>query len=263
MTTQPTFLPLRCSPAAGVARVLLAATAALAVLVVPARAGAEPSAHAPVCDDQAIRDVFNIIRQACTTEGCDPTKLGVINNINKQAFLLALKKLPRDGGRVEYVFFPQGEERLDHALNFKTRIEDRLDGFKREVASNGGNTWVYVIGRASATGTEVFNQELSQARVNSVYESLLSKTKDGKPGLDCGFVQKGAFGKTVMQLDKTDANNLGLPHDEYNPGGRVENHHKADKDREDVLMLNQSVMVIAYPCRNEVQPPPKPATGRQ
>lgn len=180
-----------------------------------------------VCKNETLREVFQIIHGACNNENCDESKLDEINStIAKPKLLTAMRTLP-----TIHVFFPSGKATMKDALDLGTAKKDQL-AILQEIITNPEDTVVYVVGRGSAHGSARANWEIARKRTLAVYYYLLQELK-----LTCRYVQKVAFGKTVLQLTSSDAGFLGIAPNDF---------------RNDEKVLNQSVEIFVYPCRNRL-----------
>jgi hypothetical protein len=170
--------------------------------------------------------VFNIIHAACTEESCDPERLKEITtNIEHWKLLTAMRSL-----FTVHVFFPLGATDMQSALDLTSTKRDEMNLLKAQI-TKPEDTIVYVVGRGSAIGSDRKNWEISRKRTLAVYRYLLEDLK-----LNCQYIQKVALGKTIFQLSLKDANVLNIAEGDY---------------REDPLVLNQSVEIFVYPCRNQ------------
>lgn len=198
----------------------------LALVVAPAigRAdGLRPSKD--VCTDDDLMKTFEVIEGACDAEHCDESKLGEIDKkVDKPKLMAALRKLP-----VVHLFWRSGRFEISDVLNFEELKKDQLETLKM-LAKGSDDMAVYVLGRGSQSGTADQNKEISRRRTLSVYQYLAADSKGW-----CRHILKAAFGKTVLPLQPSDATLLDIPGADYEHSGAI---------------LNQSVEVIIFPCRN-------------
>jgi hypothetical protein len=180
------------------------------------------------CENGTLQEVFNIIHAACTEESCDPERLKEIStHIERWKLMTAMKTL-----FTVHVFFPIGKSDMQSALDLRTGKSDQLALLRSEIR-NPEDTIVYVVGRGSAEGSSRINWEISRKRTLAVYRYLEDNLK-----LNCRFIQKVALGKTILQLSLSDAKLLDIADGDY---------------RSDVNVLNQSVEIFVYPCRNRLR----------
>jgi hypothetical protein len=121
---------------------------------------------------------------------------------------------------------------MQSALDLSTTKEFQLEKLRSEI-KNPDDTVVYVVGRGSAQGSDRTNWEISRKRTLAVYRYLLEDLK-----LNCRYIQKVALGKNIFQLTAGDAKLLNIPEADY---------------RGDKSVLNQSVEIFVYPCRNRLR----------
>lgn len=202
-------------------------TLRLAVTLVLSLLGAPAWAEDNVCSNPTLQEVFRIVHAACDTENCDEAKLEEINvSIPKHKLMAAMRLM-----NPIHVFFPSGRSTMQDALDFATSKKDQI-AMLQEIITAPEETVVYVIGRGSRTGSQRKNFELARRRTLAVFMHLARDLK-----LKCRYVQKVAFGKTVLQLSRSDANLLNIAPNDY---------------RSDERILNQSVEIFVYPCRNRL-----------
>ena len=203
----------------------------LLVLCLMLGASSTTRAEDSVCKNPALYEVFAIIDRACNEETCDEGLLKEINtSIERGKLLAAMDQL-----KVYHIFFPVGKHEIADSLDFEVTKKDQLAALKYAI-TNPEDVAIYVLGRGSASkGSERLNWELSRKRTLSVYNYLIREL-----GLTCRYVQKVAFGKTVLHLSASDAGMLRIPTNDF---------------RNDVNVLNQSVEVFVYPCRNSLHKP--------
>ena len=215
-----------------VIRIVLA-TVVLACLGAPRSALADPS----VCQKPDMVEFINKIWNACNTPGqggCNEAELKQIETLSgtgldRATIMFALKTL-----RPIHVFFPMGKSDIGDALDWPTQRQDQFEVLKKTMeGENTDGSIVFVIGRASATGSAKLNFELSQKRTLSVYQYLRGSLK-----LNCTDIQKVWFGREVMQLKHGDARQIEIEKEEY---------------RDNELILNQSVEVFVWPCKNKIR----------
>ncbi len=180
------------------------------------------------CDNKTLEEVFNIIHAACTEERCDPTRLKEITkSIERWKVLTAMRTL-----FTVHMFFPKGKTDIESSLDLSTTTSDQQAMLQREI-TKPYETVVYVVGRGSSSGSDRTNWEISRERTLAVYNYLVNDLK-----LKCRFLQKVAFGKTILQLTVSDAKLLNIAEGDY---------------RSDENVLNQSVEIFVYPCRNRLR----------
>jgi hypothetical protein len=192
--------------------------------------GAATTSYAddPMCKNPALYEVFAIIDRACNEQTCDEGILKEINTAIERGKLLAAM----DQLKVYHIFFPVGKSDIHDALDFDITKKDQLASLKYSI-TNPEDVAIYVLGRGSASkGSERVNWELARKRTLAVYNYLTTDL-----ALTCRYVQKVAFGKTVLQLSASDAGMLRIPANDF---------------RNDTDVLNQSVEVFIYPCRNSL-----------
>lgn len=203
--------------------------ALLAVLALSTLLGAGRVSRADDrCDNSTLKEVFNIIHAACTEESCDPERLKEITTkIERWKLLTAMRTL-----HTVHIFFPLGKTDMRSALDMSTTKNEQLALLKNEI-KHPEDTIVYVVGRGSAVGSDRKNWEISRQRTLAVYRYLLDDLK-----LSCQYIQKVALGKSIFQLSAGDARLLNIADGDY---------------RQDENVLNQSVEIFVYPCRNHLR----------
>jgi outer membrane protein OmpA-like peptidoglycan-associated protein len=127
-----------------------------------------------------------------------------------------------------HLFFPTGKAELIECFDWETSKRSQLNTFR--FLNNAERSTVYLIGRASVTGSVELNRQLSAARMQSVYNYLRYDLK-----IPCPNFRGAWMGKEILQFTFSDAAYLKLPPQEF---------------RGDELVLNQAVHVFAVPCAN-------------
>jgi hypothetical protein len=180
-----------------------------------------------ICDNADLLQAVRVIDGACSAEFCDPKKLSEIENVNRGDLLRAL----RDPYLMPvHIFFPSGKTRLDDAFDWATIKQDQLRTISN--LNNPDETVIFIIGYASRTGGEGMNVNLSRDRMYSVYFYLKNVL-----GVKCKAIKGAWVGKTILQLQESDAPLLGLTARDY---------------RSDPLVLNQAVHVFIFPCASRM-----------
>jgi hypothetical protein len=222
-TASPLFLrvcPIRMIFAIPFSAMLLFCTGGVA-----GQQGAVSSNGRPrVCTNVELVKAIRIIDGACTDLSCDFTKLKELDaRVDKSTLLAAL----RDPFlQPVHIFFPRGKSDLDQAFDWRTKKEDQLKSIK--FINDPANSIVYVIGRASTTGSRDTNITLSRERMRVVMNYIKYTL-----GVKCHAFHGGWLGREILQLNESDARLLNLEPDDF---------------REDWLVLNQSVHVFVFPC---------------
>jgi outer membrane protein OmpA-like peptidoglycan-associated protein len=129
-----------------------------------------------------------------------------------------------------HIFFPSGKTRLTDAFDWTTTKEGQLRTISN--LNNPDETIIFIIGYASQTGDEGLNVRISRDRMYSVYFYLKNVL-----GVKCKSIKGAWVGKTILQLQESDASLLGLTQRDY---------------RGDPLVLNQAVHVFIYPCASHM-----------
>ena len=205
----------------------LATLSFLAITLFSPAPRAADTAPSGICDNTDLLQAVRIIDNACSKEFCDPKKLGEIENVNRGDLLRAL----RDPYLMPvHIFFPSGKTRLNEAFDWETTKEDQLRTISN--LNNPDETVIFIIGYASQTGNEGLNVGLSRDRMYAVYFYLKSVL-----GVKCKYIKGAWVGKTILQLQESDAALLGLNPRDY---------------RKDPLVLNQAVHVFIYPCASRM-----------
>ncbi len=186
-----------------------------------------------VCSNRELSAVFKIISRACTRHECDISKLGELDSDIERVQLLGTLRNP--DLRPIHLFFPSNEDSVDGIFDWNSQKKSQLDAIRFAVSSPE-ETVVFVLGKASRTGTISHNRELSRDRSRSVIRYI-------KSSLDLPFhhIHGAWVGREVLQFSDSDARTLNLEPQDY---------------RKDDLVLNQAVHVFLYPCA-------KPMAGEQ
>lgn len=125
-----------------------------------------------------------------------------------------------------HVFFPENKSELKDCFDWGTGKKSQLNTF--QYLNRVEQSTIYLIGRASRTGTMDHNRKLSAARMQSVYNYLRYDLK-----VPCPRFRGAWMGKEILQFGLGEASFLKLNSREF---------------RDDELVLNQAVHVFAVPC---------------
>lgn len=110
---------------------------------------------------------------------------------------------------------------------------NRLEAFYDQHLKDGGK--VFLVGRASNSGSDPYNRTLSGKRATSVYEFLI------KLGTKHNQMEYSFFGWNPPQLDQVIATKYGILKNEYSEVKTPFKDEYSEKRK-----LNQSVVVVAY-----------------
>ncbi len=204
-------------------RISLASFLFSIVLFAKTSHGVEPS----VCSNTALLTAIRIIDGACTDLYCDFSRLSELNSrVDKGALLKAF--LDRDIQSI-HLFFPSNQSSLASVFDWNTSKKDQLASLR--YMNDPEDSIIYVLGRASITGTYDQNVGLSRDRMKAIMDYLKGL------GLPCHRFRGAWFGKTIQQFTTSDAAFVRIPSVDY---------------RNDELILNQSVHVFVFPCKGKV-----------
>lgn len=179
-----------------------------------------------VCRNGELLRAIRTIEAACADLTCDFEKLKELNSAIDRGTLMAVLRNPYLFP--VHLFFPMGKTSTADILNWNTTKRDQLDSLK----SIDRDSVVYVIGRASKKGGSALNRILSRERVKSVLKYLKETLR-----VDCHEFHGAWFGDETLYLTQSDASMLNIPALDY---------------RNDVGILNQSVQIFVFPCRNQL-----------
>lgn len=182
------------------------------------------AAQPDVCSNQPLLEALRILHRACTPIDCNFTQLRVLDDPRYRDALLAAFA-NRDLNAV-HVFFPTALSEVQDCFDWQTSKRSQLNTFN--FLNNAERSTVYLIGRASVTGSIEFNRKLSAARMQSVHRYLRFDLK-----IPCPNFRGAWMGKEILQFTLSDASYLKLQPQEF---------------RNDELILNQAVHVFAVPC---------------
>jgi outer membrane protein OmpA-like peptidoglycan-associated protein len=196
-----------------------------AAVVLGTAAGKLLAATEPaVCSNQELLSALQVLHRACTPLRCNFTKLRELNDARYRDALLAAFA-NRDLNTV-HIFFPSDKSEISDCFDWASGKQSQLNTFK--YLNNASQSTVYLIGRASTTGSIDHNRLLSAARMQSVHDYLRYKLR-----IPCPNFRGAWMGKEILQFSLSDAHYLQLPAQEF---------------RSDPLVLNQAVHAFAIPC---------------
>jgi hypothetical protein len=179
-----------------------------------------------VCDNPKLMDALRILHRACSQlKGCDFSELRVLNDSRYRDVLLAA--LGTQALHPVHIFFPDNVTDIRRCYDWRSAKSSQLNAY--QYYGNLRNTTIFLIGRASHTGSELHNRALSSDRMESV-KTYLDSLK-----IPCRDVRGAWMGKEVLQFTPSDAVLLGIAPSDY---------------RKSPLVLNQAVHVFAVPCPN-------------
>lgn len=184
------------------------------------------AAQADVCSNQPLIDALRILHRACTPINCNFTTLRILDDLRYRDALLAAFA-NRDLNAV-HLFFPTNRSEVQDCFDWEVSKKSQLNTFR--YLNNAERSTVYLIGRASLTGSIDHNRRLSAARMQSVHHYLRFDLQ-----IPCPNFRGAWMGKEILQFTFSDASYLKLPPREF---------------RDDELVLNQAVHVFAIPCGN-------------
>lgn len=191
----------------------------------------EPEAGWPrICKQSELLKAIRIIDSACRDlKNCDHSKLKQLDHdVDKPTLLAALRNqylMPL------HFFFPKGKYQLDEMIEWGDRKAE-LDSLK--FLGDPDNSIVYIIGQASTlpprngADPHEYNFGLSQLRMQAVMDYLEKKLR-----VKCFAFRGGWLGDDIFQLNKVDANRMGIDPAEY---------------QNDPYTLNQAVHIFVFPC---------------
>jgi hypothetical protein len=185
-----------------------------------------PAQDEGVCDNPKLMDALRVLHRACSPlKGCDFSELRVLNDSRYRDVLLAA--LGTQALHPVHIFFPDNVTEIRRCYDWKSSKSSQLGAY--QYYSNLHNTTIYLIGRASRTGSDKHNRSLSSDRMESVKAYLDSLR------IPCREVRGAWMGREVLQFTMSDAVLLGIAPSDY---------------RKNPLVLNQAVHVFAVPCPN-------------
>ena len=177
-----------------------------------------------VCTNTELLKVLQILHRACTPIYCNFSQLRELNDARYRDALLASFS-NRDLNAV-HIFFPRNRSEITDCFDWASGKQSQLNTFK--YLNNASQATIYLIGRASVTGSVDYNRKLSAARMQSVHRYLKDDLR-----IPCPNFRGAYMGKEILQFTLSDASYLKLPPQEF---------------RDDTLVLNQAVHVFAIPC---------------
>lgn len=187
---------------------------------------ASASAQIPaVCSNDRLIRTLRVLHRACTPLGCDFHELRVLDDSRyRDAILAAL-------GNAElnpvHVFFPDNVSDVRRCFDWRRTKQSQLNTF--QYLNRLSDATIYLIGRASRTGSDRHNRSLSAERMASVKAYLETMN------IPCREFRGAWMGREILQFTESDAAYLRIPATDY---------------RENRLVLNQAVHVFAIPCVN-------------
>lgn len=188
-------------------------------------AGGRDEDRAPVCDNAALKEVFDLISTACRTGECDPKILAQLDSrVNRGQLLGILRNRELSG---VHLFFPSNRDEVTNIFDWTVSKSQQLESLRYAV-SRPEETVVYVVGKASTTGTFEHNRQLSRERARSVGAWIQSNIR-----LPFHHIHYAWTGEEYLQFNFSDARSLNLEPQDF---------------RSDDLILNQAVHVFIYPC---------------
>lgn len=177
-----------------------------------------------ICRNATLLNAVRIIDEACSPRGCDASIFeGLDTEIDRATFLAALRNPLLS---TVHVFFQTDRYELDDIFDWNERKNSQI---KSALYFNDPeNTVLFIVGKASAPGSEEYNFSLSRRRAESVHQFVLQEMDVRSREVMVGFL-----GEQAAQLNEEEANMLGVPRAAYRGSEQI---------------LNQSVHVFAYPC---------------
>lgn len=196
------------------------------LLLLPARPAVAQHTRSPVCSNAALIDAVKIIDSACSPDGgCRPDILSQLDSrVDKPSLMVALR---HPALAAVHLFFPSGRTRVGDILDWQTLKRDQLGTFR--FIDDPAATPIFILGRASRTGSVGLNWALSRDRVEAVRRYLRQVVCP-----TCTDIRTGYLGKETLRLFRSDARLLNLEPQDYR--------------QDDDLILNQSVHVFVLPC---------------
>jgi outer membrane protein OmpA-like peptidoglycan-associated protein len=179
-----------------------------------------------VCRNEPLLEALRVLHRACTPLNCDFSELRLLDDQRYRIPILAA--LTNHELNPVNIFFPRNKTELHDAFDWETRKQAQLGTFN--YINDAKIATVYMIGRASVTGSDRLNRQLSAARMASVYDYLKNDLR-----IPCPTFRGAWMGREILQFNDSDAAYMGIPTQDY---------------RGDVLVLNQAVHVFAVPCPN-------------
>jgi len=177
-----------------------------------------------VCSNGELLSALQVLHRACTPIKCNFSQLRELNDARYRDALLAAFA-NRDLNTV-HIFFPSNRSEIADCFDWASGKRSQLNTFK--YLNNASRSTVYLIGRASVTGSIDYNRQLSASRMQSVHHYLKDDLK-----IPCPNFRGAWMGKEILQFTLSDASYLKLPPQEF---------------RDDELVLNQAVHIFAIPC---------------
>lgn len=196
-----------------------------------ANAYADPDPE--VCSNVELLNALRIVNSACTEETCDFSKLEKLDAVvDREQFLTALSNPHL---RAVHIFFPSNEYELSRAFDWLSTKSGQISTLR--AIDNPERSAVFVIGSASVTGAEGkrgddHNRKLSYSRMQGVLEYLKEDLR-----IECKDFRVGFLGREIMQLSVSDGSFLKINSRDY---------------RNDEYVLNQSVHVFVFPCKEKI-----------
>src|ERR1043166_8857846 len=118
-----------------------------------------------VCDNPKLMDALRILHRACSPlKGCDFSELRVLNDSRYRDVLLAA--LGTQALHPVHIFFPDNVTDIRRCYDWRSSKSSQLGAC--QYYGNLRNTTIYLIGRASRTGSAQHNRSLSSDRMESV-----------------------------------------------------------------------------------------------
>jgi hypothetical protein len=179
-----------------------------------------------VCRDPELLRAIEVMSGVCNDFTCDGSSLRQLGtSASKVRLLSALAEptlMPIN------LFFPAGRSDLRDIFDWNSAKRDQMCQFNG--IADPENTFVFVIGRTSNTGSVDSNNRLRRERMANVLRYLRDELHVRCRRFRGVWVPKGVF-----TLAENDARLLKVDAREY---------------RYNVSVLNQSVQVFVYPCAN-------------
>lgn len=186
-----------------------------------------------VCENRELLDALRIVNSACSEDLCNFSKLAELDSVvDREQFLIALSNPYL---RAVHIFFPSNEYELFKAFDWWSIKRGQMSTLRS--IDNPERAAVFIIGSASVTGAlgdqgDDHNRRLSYSRMRGVLDYLRDELK-----IPCRDFRVGWLGREVLQLSASDATFLHVNPRDY---------------RSDDYVLNQSVHVFVFPCKEKI-----------
>jgi outer membrane protein OmpA-like peptidoglycan-associated protein len=193
-----------------------------------------------ICKHKGVLEIVSNLRKVCIKGKCDLTKLLKKANMLNLTKFLALIKLNENKTTF---FFRKGKVTLD-----PEQVQEKIESLVAQLTymiQEPDNTIAFIIAKASKTGTTKQNQVLSTKRAESVFQIVEKALEEHAEEMSCDQIYRTYVGSRLFQFNVTDAKESGYYKDV--------DMKRARKFREkDVEFINQSAVVFAYPCFEEM-----------